>query len=316
VERDTVYDLASLTKVLSTTTLVALFVSEGRMQLDDEVPDPWRHACPGATLVDLLEHSSGLPAHCPFYDTIDPFDRDAVLRAVSEVSPERPLRPSAVYSDLGFIILGAWLERVSDRSLDELFRDRVAFPLSLDRGDPPAMAYRPLREGDWLEPRLERIIAPTEVYDDPPQRADYHRVRTGIAHGQVHDDNAYVMGGVAGHAGLFGSARAVADLAAAWLEDRFPGLDPAVRARFWRRNRVAGSAHRLGWDGATAGGSTGGAFSSAAVGHLGFTGTSLWIDPGPPARIVVLLSNAVHPHRAPEALRRLRPRFHQLAARL
>jgi serine-type D-Ala-D-Ala carboxypeptidase len=141
-----------------------------------------------------------------------------------------------------------------------------------------------------------------------------------VAHGAVHDDNAYVMGGVAGHAGLFGTAAAVREVARAWLELLLPGLRPEVRDRFWKKSTVPGSTRRLGFDGPSPGGagSTGHATTEHAVGHLGFTGTSLWIDPAAKggARIFVLLSNRVHPTRDNDAIRRLRPRFHELAMRL
>jgi CubicO group peptidase (beta-lactamase class C family) len=141
-----------------------------------------------------------------------------------------------------------------------------------------------------------------------------------LAHGEVHDDKAYVMGGVAGHAGLFGSAWGVLEVGRAWLENTVPGLDSAVRDLFWRASHVPGSTRRLGFDGPDpdGGGSAGQALSRAAVGHTGFTGTSLWIDPRPAGdgRIFVLLSNAVHPTRNPEVIKAFRPRFHEAAARL
>ena len=140
--------------------------------------------------------------------------------------------------------------------------------------------------------------------------------RAAEAHGQIHDDNAYVAGGVAGHAGLFGTAFAVLEVARAWLDSLLPGLDPSVRDRFWRPSAVPGSVFRLGWDGPSAGGSTGGALEPGAVGHLGFTGTSLWIEPGP-RRIFVLLSNRVYPFRGDAGpIRAFRQRFHRLAAAL
>jgi CubicO group peptidase (beta-lactamase class C family) len=126
------------------------------------------------------------------------------------------------------------------------------------------------------------------------------------------------MGGVAGHAGLFGTATGVATLARAWLDDSIPGAKTAVTKRFWRLSDVVGSTRRVGWDSPEPDGSasTGGALSPAASGHTGFTGTSLWIDPTRPTRIIVLLSNAVHPRRDPDAIRAFRPVFHRAAARI
>jgi serine-type D-Ala-D-Ala carboxypeptidase len=321
--RDTVYDLASLTKVLCTTSLVALSVSEKKVALDEPVPAPWATACPGARLVDLLEHCAGLRAHREYFTEVAPFNRDRVIELVCETPPEYAPRERAVYSDLGFIILGAWLERLHDDSLDRLFADRIAYPLDLESGAVPRMGFRRLFSDARLETRSEKLIAPTEVYDvalhpgDPPSHFAA-RAQVPVAHGSVHDDNAYVMGGVAGHAGLFGTAGAVLEIGRAWLELLLPGLTREVRDRFWVPSSVKGSSRRLGFDGPSSGGSTGAATSSGAVGHTGFTGTSVWIDPdavqGP--RIYVLLSNRVHPTRNNDTIKRLRPRFHELALRL
>src|SRR5690606_12911356 len=141
-----------------------------------------------------------------------------------------------------------------------------------------------------------------------------------LAHGRVHDDNALILDGVAGHAGLFGDAEAVYELARAWLEARLPGLDAATRELFWapRVGPEGPRIRRLGWDGPSpdGSGSTGDALGPSAVGHLGFTGTSLWIDPGT-SSIYVLLSNRVHPDRGRgDAMRGFRREFHDLAARL
>jgi serine-type D-Ala-D-Ala carboxypeptidase len=325
VARDTIYDLASLTKVLCTTSLVALSVSEGKLALDEPVPEPWSNACPGARLVDVLEHCAGLRAHREYFTEVSRFDRDRVIELVCETAPTYPLRERAVYSDLGFIILGAWLERLYGESLDRIFADRIAYPLDLEGSNVPALGFRRLFSDVRLASHTEKLIAPTEVYDPalhPAGSPSYLAIRehAPVAHGAVHDDNAYVMGGVAGHAGLFGTAAAVREVARAWLELLLPGLRPEVRDRFWQKSTVSGSTRRLGFDGPSpgGGGSTGHATTEHAVGHLGFTGTSLWIDPAAKggARIFVLLSNRVHPTRDNDAIRRLRPRFHELAMRL
>ncbi len=304
---DTIYDLASLTKVLCTTLLTAIAVGERRVRLDDPVPDEWNAGCPGATLADLLEHCSGLAAHREYFTEVAPFDAAAVFARVVATENAYPLRSRALYSDLGFIILGAWLERAFDRTLDDAFVHRIAIPLGVqDR-----LAFRP-RDRDR--------IAPTEVYDRAlhPDGVPSHlpvREHTRCAHGEVHDDNCWVMGGVAGHAGLFGDAEGVLAVARAWLDASLPGLDATVRDRFFRPSTVPGSTRRLGWDGPEPDGSgaCGRAVGPDAVGHTGFTGTSVWIDPGP-RRIYVLLTNRVHPVRTNDAIKRFRPRFHELAA--
>jgi len=325
VERDTLYDLASLTKVLSTTTLCAQLVSRGVLSLDDPVPEPWVRACPGATLTDLLEHASGLAAHREYFTRVEPFDAEQVLHYVSHTPLEYPLRERATYSDLGFIILGAWIERALGQPLDEAFSDRVAYRLGLDAGPLPPLGFRRQVSRAALDWKHERQIAPTEVYDPalhPDGLPAYFELRCSdrVAHGSVHDDNAFVMGGVAGHAGLFGTAEAVAEVGRAWAEDRVPDVRTEIRDRFWQPSRVPGSTRRLGFDGTPGDGSgtTGDAMSAATIGHTGFAGTTMWIDPaaegGP--RIAVLLTNRVHLGREDRRIRDVRRAFHAVAARM
>jgi CubicO group peptidase (beta-lactamase class C family) len=324
VTRETIYDLASLTKVLATTTLVAIAVGEGRLTLEDAVPTPWARACPGATLGDLLEHCAGLVAHREYFAEVEPYDAMGVLEKVCGTPRAGAPREQAVYSDLGFMILGAWLERELGAPLDQLFADRVAYPLGFDDRVLPRLGFRRLLSEAMLPRDLERRIAPTEVYD--PALHDvapsYLRVRQSVpvAHGAVHDDNAWVMGGVAGHAGLFGDAWAVHELASAWLHATLPGLTPALRDRFWQPSTVAESTRRVGFDGSSPDGS--GAMadvaSPLAVGHTGFTGTSVWIDPAAKggARVFVLLGNRVHPVRTDDRIKALRQAFHRAAMAL
>ncbi len=325
VRRDTIYDLASLTKVLATTPLVALAIGERRVTLGDEVPDPWSSACPGARLVDLLEHAAGLAAHREYFTEVNPFDAKRVLERVCATPPINTPRTAAVYSDLGFMILGAWLERMFEMPLDRIFDDRIAFALGLDNDALPRVGYRPIHAEVALPLALERKIAPTEVYDPalhPGQVPSYLPVRQGLAmaHGAVHDDNAWVMGGVAGHAGLFGDAWAVHEIARSLANATLPGFSPAMRERFFKPSTVPGSTRRLGLDGPSPDGSgaTGLALQPSAVGHTGYTGTSVWIDRDAPGgtRIFVLLSNRVHPVRTNEAIKAFRPRFHAAAMRL
>ncbi len=325
VARDTAYDLASLTKVLCTTTLVAQLVSRGTLKLDDLVPEPWAQACPEATLADLLEHCAGLAAHREYFTTVEPFDAAKVLHHVAHTPREYPRRTQVLYSDLGFMILGAWIERVLDKPLDEAFADRVAYRLGLDEGSVPGLGFRRVQSRAALGWAIEQHVAPTEVYDPSLHQDGVPsylpvRVSDGLAHGVVHDDNAFVMGGVAGHAGLFGTAEGVAEVARAWAEDRVPDVRTAVRDRFWRPSTVPGSTRRLGFDGTPddGSGSTGTAFSAKTVGHTGFTGTTVWIDPaaegGP--RVAVLLTNRVHLGREDQRIRDVRRAFHAAAARM
>lgn len=323
VERDTRYDLASLTKVLATTSMVAVSVARGRMRLDDPVPEPWSATCPGATLEDLLTHSAGCEAHREYFVDVAAGDRQGLLDAVSKTPPAYAPRTRSLYSDLGFLIVGAWLERVWEQRLDLLF-ERLLGPSLYDDGGPvPRLAFRP-SDGPPLSTRDEHWIAPTEVYDPalhegvPPPWLPIREGPDLAAHGVVHDDNAFVMKGVAGHAGLFGTAEGVLDVALAWQRDQLLDVGPRDRDRFWQRSEVPGSTRCLGFDGVSpdGSGSTGTALSSSAVGHLGYTGCSLWID-HEKRGIYILLSNRVHPLRpAPESIRALRRGFHQAAARL
>jgi CubicO group peptidase (beta-lactamase class C family) len=251
-DRDTLFDLASLTKPLCTATLVM----RERLPLDARLR-------PGITVELALCHATGLPAWKLLGDS-----REAVLERVRAEPLERPPGSASVYSDLGFILLGAWLEAKLG-PLDASFRRKIAPGLEIGFG-----------------PRAPERCAPTE----------------GGLRGVVHDENARAMGGVAGHAGLFGHARDVAALVLSLLGDHDP--------RFWRPSGVPGSTWCLGWDRPSATGSSAGArWPRDGVGHLGFTGCSMWLDP-PRGRAVILLSNRVHPSRANDRIKAFRPQLH------
>ncbi len=329
---DTIYDLASLTKALATSVVAIQAVSRGLIALDDPVArhcPPWRG--PGkesVTLRQVLAHSSGLPAHRPFYAALGkmpgdgnaPADGRAHRAAVVTAAAAEPLvympGTQSLYSDLGFIVLGDVLERAFGERLDVLTQRFVTGPLRLDGAasgvhvqlgfidlDVARLANAP---AVWPDP----IVAPTE---DCP-------VRKRIVVGQVHDLNAFAMGGIAGHAGLFGTASAVAAVARAlcgvWAGDAsaVPLVPRSLLQSFWTSAGIPGSTWRLGWDGPTDQGSAAGnAIARSAVGHLGFTGCSVWIDPVS-ATFVVMLSNRVHPSAAENPdFRALRPALHDAA---
>jgi CubicO group peptidase (beta-lactamase class C family) len=315
------YDLASLTKVLCTTTLAAQLVGLGQLSLEERLPASLAIGEYRPTLRDLLEHASGLAAHREFFH--EPWSlpigaRDRLIAAVREIPLAAVPRTQAIYSDLGFLLLGAWLELLGDAPIDELFVARIARPLKLEHelGFP------------GLEPLPATEVAATEVYDASlhgGKRQHWYAIRERLgqptACGIVHDDNALAMGGVAAHAGLFGTAMGVLGIARAWLEQRLPLLGAAQSARvvaqFTMPSIVPGSTRRLGFDGPAPDGSgaTGHALSARAYGHLGFTGVSVWIDPD--ARSIhVLLTNRVHPTRRDDRIRTLRQEFHALSATL
>lgn len=317
VDHETVYDLASVTKILSTTTLIARAIGQGRLALDDRLPESLAPIDGPPSLRDLLEHAAGLVAHREFFFepwSLGPGRREALIQAVREVPCECPARTRAIYTDLGFLLLGAWLEQLEGARLDVLFAERIARPL----GVADQIGFCPL---DRPLPFARERVAPTEVYEGATEHWHSIRARLGqpFAHAIVHDDNCVIMSGVAGHAGLFGTVAGVLAIARAWLERSLPGVPDAEQDRVWQLfstpSSVPESTRRRGFDGPSpdGSGSTGTALSGSAIGHLGFTGTSVWIDPERQA-IYVLLSNRVHPHRHDPRIRGLRQQFHAIAA--
>lgn len=301
VTPSTIYDLASLTKVIATTTLIMRRVESGALELDETaasyLPELEGSPVGGATLRDLLAHSSGLPCCTELFREIgEGLDRDEAraryLEHIAATELEVGPRERSIYSDLGVLLLGEILERESEDGLAELVQDEILDPLGLaDTG------YLP-------EDSLRKRIAPTEV--------DSWRGR--LPHGEVHDENTHALGGIAPHAGLFGTARDVAAFAQTMLNGGASGSHRLARADtvalFTRRAElVPGSSRALGWDTPSDPSSAGRYFSARSFGHTGFTGTSLWIDPELEL-IVVLLTNRVHPTRENIAIRRLRPAIH------
>jgi len=313
---DTVYDLASLTKVLVVTPLIVDLVGRGEMNLEDPVT-LFVPMFDGAgrekiTIEHLLEHASGLAAWRAYFEKLaasgggrlvcEVSGRDAVRSMLAaEDLISKPGR-QALYSDLGFILLDWAIERATGKTLDVLFEQRVARKLGLDD-----MFFVDLKnKGKAGQARRERRFAATE-------RCPW-RGRTLV--GEVHDDNAYAMGGVSGHAGLFGTARDVAQLAGVWLA-AYCGestiFDSRLVRRFSQRTSVPDSTRALGFDTPSKKNSQAGSLlGREAIGHTGFTGTSLWIDLRREL-MIVLLTNRVHPSRDNDAIRRFRPRLHDAA---
>ncbi len=282
-DSSTVYDLASLTKVVGLTTAVMLAVDEGRLDLDAPavryVPAFAGRGRDAVTIRHLLTHTSGLPAFRLLYrETVD---AEAAIALTDTTQLDTLPGTRFVYSDLGAIVLTQAVEAALGERLDSILVRRVFGPLGMwsTRFHPPP---------DWL-PR----IAPTEL--DP--------WRGRLIHGEVHDENAARLGGVSGHAGLFGTARDLLRfgdwlLAARAGRDTLPlALDSAVVRRFTtRQDFPPGSSRALGWDTPSELSSAGTLLSPLSFGHTGFTGTSIWLDPTR-GLVVVLLSNRVHPTR-------------------
>jgi CubicO group peptidase (beta-lactamase class C family) len=299
----TVFDLASLTKVIATSTVAMRLFEQGVMPLDSPIGawvPGWRNADRMAVTVrDLLEHCAGLPAHAPLYETCaTPAD---FISAINRCPLEYPPRHTSIYSDLGFILLGCALEAAGGASLDR----QLAVILGTAFGDADAvvLAYRPPRE--WLE-----RMAPTRVVAR----------RGGLLAGEVDDDNAWALGGVAGHAGLFGTAGAVGQFARAVMRALHSDVTTAgqlagteTMKMFVTPSAVAGSSRAIGWDTMRPTSSCGARMSAQAFGHTGFTGTSLWIDPAT-GLYVVLLTNRVHPEAGrPDSIQAVRRAVHDAA---
>lgn len=289
---DTLFDLASLTKVLATTASAMRLIAARRLLLNSpvaaHVPD-WRGRDREAvTIADLLEHTSGLAAWWDLYRRAG--SRREVAHEIATLPLEYRPRSRSVYSDLGFILLAFVVEAAGERPLDVQFDEL---------GLGPDLLFRPGAD-------LRGRIAPTE---------DDRGWRGRLLHGEVHDENAWAIGGVAGHAGLFGTVGAVGAAARLWLRTLAEGTvlgEPWLLRRFLTPSRVPLSSRALGWDLMRPTSSCGTRLSRAAFGHTGFTGTSLWIDPVRDL-YVVLLTNRVHPARSatqPDLLARLRPRVH------
>ena len=294
-EVDDLFDLASLTKVVATATLCAMLVDEGTLDLDQPVvrtiPEFTGSGKEAVTARHLLSHSGGLPAHVHLYDALK--NRGEIVEAAIGLGLEYVPGSASVYSDMGYIVLGELIERSCEATLDALFRERVSGPFDL-----PATLYNP-------DASKDRIV-PTEV-----DRA----IRGCLVHGEVHDENAWAMGGVAPHAGLFSTVEDLGKFIRMWLRkgelDGKRALSEVAVDRFATCDRrVEDSTWALGWDTVSPGGSTSGQyFSPRSYGILGFTGTSLWVDPERDLG-VVLLTNRVHPTRDGEGIMRLRPEFH------
>jgi len=323
---ETMYDVASLTKAVATSVLAMQEIGAGRLSLDTKVAallpefsDRLGDAAkPGGqddrasdlardqvTVGQLLGHSSGLPAHRPFWKQAahSPAERLAIARLAAREPLAYLPGTRAVYSDLGFILLGWLLERLTGARLDLLFQDRIARPLGL-----AATTFVSLADSEARAQLLgDRTVAATQLSAE----------RHGLVLGEVDDMNAFAMGGIAGHAGLFSTAGDLAAIATA-LVAAFRGEGDLVARdvirQFWSPSGVPGSTWRLGWDGpAELGSQAGEKLSRGSVGHLAFTGCSLWIDPAREV-LVVLLSNRVHPAVPTDGrFRRFRPALHDAA---
>jgi serine-type D-Ala-D-Ala carboxypeptidase len=283
---DTLFDLASLTKVVATLPLVLLLHQRGQWSIDDPVAR-WLPGAPSSpvTISDCLLHRSGLVPHRPYFEICA--SPDAIRRAVTAELASAVPGPVA-YSDLGFMLLGWAAENCAGEPLADLVSREVLGPLGMT-----STTYRP------AAPR-ERIAA-TEADGD-------QRLGPGLAWGEVHDGNAFALGGVSGHAGLFGTAADLARYAAALLTpDRHPVLSAETLALMTARQAGDTEPRVLGWRIRP---DAWGDWPAGTIWHTGFTGTSLLISPAL-RTAVVLLTNAVHPVRRPAEAAELRAGLHR-----
>jgi len=305
VTRSTLFDLASLTKPLCTTLCTLHLIEKTLLQwnerplgmLAEVLSDDLRQV----TIKDLLNHSSGLPAYKPYFEEfmVKPAagSKPALINAILRQPLEYRTGERCVYSDLGFILLGALLEKTTGQRLDRLFADIIADPLHISG----QLRYLPVNEPLT---RKQTDIAATEQCP----------WRKKLMHGEVHDEHCWLMGGVAGHAGLFGDIEGVMILCE-YILDSWKGRISRPIIATELLNKALTTKHPkdswlLGFDSPSPGQSSSGRyFSPQSVGHLGFSGTSFWIDPEKET-VVVLLTNRIHPTRENTKIRAFRPYFH------
>ncbi|MHB8755590.1 MAG: serine hydrolase domain-containing protein, partial [Candidatus Acidiferrales bacterium] len=298
----TIYDVASLTKPIVTTSAIMMLVAEGQVDLDAPVsrylPDwlagptagqqrDWRTK---VTVRELLLHTSGLPNHREFYK--DAKGSDKILKRVYAEPLVGAPGTKVEYSDLGFMLLGEIVERLTGETLDQFTRQRIFTPLGMDHS-----YFNPPRS-------LRAQIAPTE---------NESTFRKRQLHGEVDDANVFAMGGIAGHAGLFSTAQDISVFAQMMLNGGMYAqrriFSRAIVEQFTARVPVGDSARTLGWDVPTENSSSGRYLSQRAYGHNGFTGTSIWVDPDKNL-FIVLLTNRVYPSAANDKIRQVRPALH------
>ena len=318
---ETIYDLASLTKPLITGLLCALLVQQSKLNLDDAVSSylpEFQHAELAAiTIRRLLTHSSGLPAWRPLY--LLAADRNDVVAAIANQPLDYRPGERVVYSDLGFIVLGFVLARVTGKSIPDLARQEIFGPLKLERTFfNPEQATRTGIAACESGNAYERDMCETQPVDSDKGRSAYKGWREGVIWGEVHDGNAHFLGGVAGHAGLFSTATETLRLANQFIAGQSQLL-AAETCELFKQNMTEGlnEARSFGWQLAGTKDSTAGdRLPQNAFGHTGFTGTSCWIDAGH-ERVFILLTNRTHHRALPFAnINSVRRQFHSWAVML
>lgn len=308
LKKNDFFDLASLTKPLATTLAILCLIKDKKIDVDEKLSSLLEKKIKGEkrkiSVQNLLSHSSGLPAYREYYKILRDIESKKKNEFVENLILQEPLEcdpgTRGTYSDLGFILLGRTIEIKTGCTLAQYVEERVLGPLNLEK----KIFFNPLFEGRKNHPKID--FAATE---NCPWRKK-------ILCGEVHDDNCYSMGGAAGHSGLFGNIEGVTTYTGMIL-DMWKGVKehPNINKRDFdlflaRQQKIPGSSWALGFDTpAIKESSSGVHLSPRSVGHLGFTGTSFWIDPEKDV-VIVLLSNRVHPSRENVKIRQFRPYFH------
>ncbi len=302
VTHDTVFDLASLTKPLATTPAVMILIQEGKLELDQTlgsiIPELKNTPKSKIQIRHLLSHTSGLPDYRPYYLKLKNFPAKLRKKTLREYLVKEPLISSieekTIYSDLGFMVLAWVIETTAGCRLDQFINQKVYQPLGLTdlffidlEDDIPEKSYAATEKCPW---------------------------RNMLLSGMVHDENAFTIGGISGHAGLFGTVDSVHKLLIELLNS-YKGVSHKKKfaGKLVRQflDRKTGDARALGFDVPSKEGSSCGDFftKAATVGHLGFTGTSFWMDLNQMI-IVILLTNRIHPTRKNEGIKKFRPKLH------
>lgn len=304
VNEDTFFDLASLTKPLCTTMGILCLIQQKEIEwetkLFDMLPYTVHPELRDISIDQLLTHSAGLIAYKPVYQSFAPIPRrEKKEKILTEFLRERAAYPpgsTCLYSDPGFMLLGALIEKVAGTGLDTFYRSEIARPLQVEE----SIQFRPLSSNQ----KEEKTIAATELCP----------WRQKLLQGEVDDEHAWLMNGVAGHAGLFATINGVMAVTEHLLHQwrgrtGHPGFSNDILRKALTKKYAARSWYR-GFDTPAAQGSSGGIYlSPSSAGHLGYTGTSFWIDPDQDV-VVVLLSNRVHPTRKNEQIKQFRPLLH------
>ncbi len=307
MEKDNIFDLASLTKPLATVMAAAKLLEDEKLFLSQTIssvlPGYFSKDKQDITIDHLLHHTSGLPAHREYFRNLDSYDQALKRSKLRQMTADEPLisRPGEeqLYSDLGFIILAWIIEKISGQQMDRFVQGMIYKPLGVK-----TLFYIDLFNSSYFPDDLYEKIVPTEKCP----------WRKKLIKAQVHDENTWAVGGIEGHAGLFGDAVSVWKLSMeimnALAGRRTKALNKNVIQELLKQKKTGG--FRAGFDTPSKSNSSSGRyFSPGSIGHLGFTGTSLWMDIDRSV-IIVLLTNRVHPHRKNIKIRQFRPLIHDI----